>query len=241
MRTLMYIGSIAMIAAGIFCFANGSATFISLAFVIGIVFAVMGIIEILTGRRANFDAFGGGVNLMTDGVLMLIFGVVVLSGQVTDDFTANMLFAMWLVIEGVLAVGKNAIDLTSNNNVDTAEFVLDIAILLLGIYMFFDNRLININSIFLLGATMMLLGLRRFKMAFEIQYNRTGFLTGNQEKLEAAEEAEKRALAKAKEGIREQKIAQKRIASIKEDIAQERSVIREATIRKQMAEEENEK
>ena len=241
MRTLMYIGSIAMIAAGIFCFANGSVAFISIAFIIGIVFGIMGIIEILTGRRANFDAFGGGVNLVTDGVLMLIFGIVILSGQVTDNFTAIMLFAMWMVFEGVLAAGRNVTDITSNAKVDTAELVLEIAILLLGIYMFFDSRLLSINAIFLLGATMMLLGLRRFKMAFEIQYNKTGFMTGNQEKLEAAEEAEKRALAKAKEGIREQKIAQKRIANIKEDIAQERSVIREATLRKQMAEEENEK
>ena len=41
MRTLMMIASIAMIGTGIFCVANGSAAFLAVAFVIGLVLAAI--------------------------------------------------------------------------------------------------------------------------------------------------------------------------------------------------------
>lgn len=238
MRTLMYIGSLAMVASGIFCFANGSAAFLSVAFVIGLVFIIMGVIEILIGRRADFDIFGGGVNLATDGVLLVLFGIVILSGQITDDITAQMVFALWMIIEGVIEAGKFVEEFRRSAQFDNASLVVDAATIILGIYTFFNTRLLNVHAILLIGAAAMLLGLRRFRISFTIEYNRVGFLAGNQEKLEEAEEDEKRAMAKAKEGIREQKAAKRRIEKIKEDIAEERSVLRDTTIRKQQAEEE---
>ena len=65
-----------------------------------------------------------------------------------------------------------------------------------------------------------------------MEYNRPSFITGNEEKLEEALAEEKRALAKAKEGIREQKNAQRRIQKIREDIEAENDVINSAAIRR---------
>lgn len=239
MRTLMYIGSLAMVASGIFCFANGSATFLSVAFVVGLAFVIVGIIELLLGKKVDIDIFGGGVNFAEDGIIMVIFGLVILSGQITDDITAQMLFAMWLVIEGVIEAGRFVEDFKKDAEFENAAVIVNVAILLLGVYTFFNTRLLNVNAIILIGAGIMLLGLRRFRIAYGIEYNRVGFTAGNQEKLEEAEADEKRALAKAKEGIREQKAAKRRIEKIREEIAQEKSIIRDTVIRKQMLEEEN--
>ncbi len=228
----MYIGSLAMLAAGIFCFANGSAAFISVAFVVGLVFLVMGVVELITGRRASYDTFGDGVNLATDGSIMAIFGAVILSGQITDDVTAQMLFALWLIIEGVIDV-ENIVDKYRRDaELDNASTILCAAMLVLGIYAFFNTRLLNVSAIIIVGASLLILGLRRFKMSFELEYNRVGFLAGNEERLQEAEEDERKALANAKEGIREQKAAKRRIERIRDDIAQERSVIRDTKIRK---------
>ena len=68
--------------------------------------------------------------------------------------------------------------------------------------------------------------------SFVIEYTRPGFITGNEEKLQEALEEEKRALAKAKEGIREQKNAQRRIQKIRDDIEAERDVMNSAAIRR---------
>jgi len=59
------------------------------------------------------------------------------------------------------------------------------------------------------------------------------FITGNEEKLREAQEEEKRALAKAKEGIREQKNAQRRIRKIREDMAAEQDVLNSAALRRE--------
>ena len=80
------------------------------------------------------------------------------------------------------------------------------------------------------------MGLRKFVQSFAIEYVRPSFITGNEEKLREAQEDEKRALAKAKEGIREQKIAQRRIRKIEEDIAAEEELKMEAQLRKQQKE-----
>ena len=237
MRALMLLGSLAMIGSGIFCFANASAAFISVAFVIGIMFAFMGIIEVITGTRADFEVLGKGVNLTTDGIMMLIFGVVVLSGQIVDDGTAQMLFATWLMLEALPVASSHFENISDAEIQDNTDLVLGLAMLAIALYTFFNTRLININAIILVGVAVMMLGLRRFRLSFDIEYNRPGFLTSNQEKLEEAMEEEKRALAKAKEGIKEQKNAQRRIEKIKEEITQERNLLTETTLRKAADEE----
>ena len=238
MRALMLLGSLAMIGSGIFCFANASAAFISVAFVVGVIFAFMGIVEIITGTRADFNVLGKGVNLTTDGIMMLVFGVVVLSGQIVDDATAQLLFATWLMLEALPAAGSHFDDISDAENKDSSDLVLGVAMLAISLYTFFNTRLININAIILVGVAVLMLGLRRFRLSFDIEYNRPGFLTTNQERLEEAMEEEKQALAKAKEGIKEQKAAQRRIEKIKGDIAQERNLLTETTLSKLAADEE---
>ena len=112
--------------------------------------------------------------------------------------------------------------------------------IILGVYMFFNNSTLNLPATLLIGICMIILGLRRFVQSFSIEYSRPSFVTGNEEKLKEAQEDEKRALAKAKEGIREQKNAQRRIARIKEDMAAEQDVMMSAAITRQEREAERE-
>lgn len=240
MRIIMLLGSLAMMGVGIFCFANGSAAFISVAFIIGVLLSIMGFIELVIGIRIDYESIRRNIRLTSDGIAMFFFGIVLLSGQVTDDFSAQMLFALWLLIESSMFVNLDGEDLISALKIDGTYGVISLAMAVLGLYMFFNTRLMNINAIILIGAGMLLLGLRRFTLSFDIVYSRPGFLTGNKERLDEAIEDEKKALAKAKEGIREQKEAQKRIDRIKEEMAQERNVLTEATLRKQNSAAENE-
>lgn len=232
MRTIMYIGSLAMVATGIFCLANGSAAFLSVAFVIGVIFALMGVAEFLVGRRASQEILGVGANLTLDGVILFIFGIVILSGQITDDITAQMLFALWLTIEATLSVGGDFSEFSRRARNDNAGVVLGVAMLILGIYTFFNTRILNLNAILLIGASIILLGLKRFRISFSIEYTKPGFLTGNEERLKEAEAEERKALAKAKEGIREQKVAQRRIEKIKSDIEQDTVALNELANRR---------
>ena len=240
MRTLMMIASVAMIGAGIFCVANASAAFLSVAFIIGIIFILLGAFEILIGRRADFDVSEIGVGFAKDGFLMLIFGIVVISGQITDDNSAQMMFALWMLIEGVLAFRSEWLDIMESDADQRIGVVLCTLMLIAGGYMFFNNSTLRLSPTLLIGICMIILGLRRFWQSFSIEYSRPSFVTGNEEKLMEAQEDEKRALAKAKEGIREQKNAQRRIAKIKADMAAEQDIMMSAAITRQEREAERE-
>ena len=232
MRTIMMIASVAMIGSGIFCIANGSAAFLTVAFIIGIVYVLMGATELLVGVRADFDISEKAVSISKDGILMIIYGIVILSGQVTDDTTARMLIAAWLVIEGVLAATSDNTDIMHITTEQRINLAVNAIMLVFGLYMFFDTVMFDMAATFLIGIALVILGVRRFFQSFVIEYSRPGFVTGNEEKLQEALEEEKRALAKAKEGIREQKNAQRRIQKIRDDIEAEKDMMNSAAIRR---------
>ena len=240
MRTLMMIASIAMIGSGIFCVANGSAAFLSVAFVIGLVFVLLGAIELIISRRADFDVSEKSIGIAKDGILMLIVGLVILTGQVTDDLSAQVMFALWLTIEGVLAFKAEWLDIMEIDWEHRIGIAISTLMLITGVYIFFNNSAFKLSSTLLTGICMIVLGFRRFWQSLDIEYSKPTFVTGNEEKLKEAQEDEKRALAKAKEGIREQKNAQRRIAKIKEDMAAEQDVMMSAAITRQEREKERE-
>lgn len=240
MRTLMLIASVAMMGAGIFCVANGSVAFLAVAFVIGIVFLLLGASEMLVGRRADFELSGADLSMTKDGVIMLLFGAAILTGQITDELSAQTVFALLLTIEGVLSFRSNWLDMMTASREQRIGVGANILMIIMGVYMFFNNSTLNLSATLLIGICMIILGLRRAAQAFIIEYNRPGFITGNEEKLREAEEDEKKALAKAKEGIREQKSAQRRIARIKEDIAAEENVLMSAAVTRAEREAERE-
>ena len=238
MRTLMLLASVAMIGTGVFCLANGSAAFLTVAFVIGLVFSIMGLVEIVIGLRADFDVTENAASITKDGVIMLILGIVIISGQIADEQAAQMVLALWLVTEGVLALHIGRMDVVHVTAEERVMIIVVLFMLAAGVYMFFNVPLFGIQVTRLIGLALILIGFRRFLQSFKIEYNRPGFITGNEEKLREALEDEKRALAKAKEGIREQKAAQRRIAKIRDDIAAEQDVMNSAAIRRREREEE---
>ena len=73
-----------MTVSGVFCIANGSAAFLTVAFIIGLVYLLMGAIEVLIGIRADFDVSANAVSITKDGIIMLIFGAVIISGMITE-------------------------------------------------------------------------------------------------------------------------------------------------------------
>lgn len=240
MRTLMMLASMAMIGSGIFCIANGTAAFLTVAFIIGLVFILLGAAEILVGRRADFVENEVGVGITKDGVIMLVIGVVIITGQITDDLSAQTMFALLLMIEGVLSFSADSLDIKSASRDQRVGIGLNLLMMLLGIFLFFNTSTLHIPAMLLIGVCMIVLGLRRFAQSFRIEYIRPGFVTGNEERLREAQEDEKRALAKAKEGIREQKNAQRRISRIKEDMAAEQDVLMSAAVTRAEREAERE-
>lgn len=236
MRTLMMIVSIAMVGVGTFCIANASVAFASTAFVVGIAMLVVGVVEMLVSRNTSINADRGDMTFPVGGMLMILVGAAVLSGVVTEDVTVASIFAIILARDGFIDMFAVGMDFADNTREENANFTLGALSAILAAYMFWDSMLLNLATQMLVGAAIILMGIRRFVAALEIKRSYQGFLTGNEERLADAQMEEKRAMAKAKEGIRESKEAQRRIEKIKQDIANERRSMNETTMRKKMGE-----
>ena len=228
----MFIASFAMMGAGIFCVANSSAAFLSVAFVIGVVMLLMGASEVLVGRRADFEKAEDALDLTKDGFLLILFGVVVISAQITDDTVAQFAFAVIIATEGIFSFKDEWLHVLHLERKERVSMALSIVMVVLGVDMFFNTGMFKIPDIMLIGFSKIILGIRRAMISSTIEYTRPSFITGLDEKLLEAQEDEKRALAKAKEGIREQKNAQRRIRKIEEEIAAEQDLYLDTNMRK---------
>ena len=71
----------------------------------------------------------------------------------------------------------------------------------------------------MVGIVVFLIGTNRFLFALNIQYNAPEFLTGTHERLAEAKAEEKKAMAKAKEGIRETNVARRKIERLSREAA----------------------
>ncbi len=233
MRTLMLIVSVMMIGGGIFCVANGSVAFITVAFIIGLLLVILGIIEMIIGVRAHFVIPEKSVSLRKDGILITILGIIIFSGIIGDDVAAQTMFASWLLIEGIVSFNKRLVDIVHITMEERFEGIINIALFVVGILFFYNAKLFHLGTTLTVGIAMILIGIKRYSIAYVIDYVRPSFVTGNEEKLYEALDEEKRAIAKAKEGIREQKNARRRITKIQEDIAAEQDVMNAAAIRRQ--------
>lgn len=232
MRFFMMLASLFMLGTGTFCIANSSVAIGSLAFIIGLVFCIVGACELFVLRGAEIVSANLEKEYITHSVVMIIIGIAFLSGQLVDDNAVKMIFALWMSYDGARMIAEARLIIKDNSREENTHLVLALASLVVGVYMFFDSLFLNINTLALVGVCISILAIRKFRFSTEIEYKRPSFLTGNQEKLQEAEREEKKAMARAKAAIRESKELQRRIARIKADINEERSVEAAAKIAK---------
>ena len=241
MRFSMLLFSVGMMTCSIFCIANGTVSFISIAFIIGLLYLLMGICEFLIGLNADFNISGRTIDLTKDGIIFTIIGLLILSGYITDNASAQSIFAIWILIEGIISIDKKSFFLSDNSGGENIVFVSNVLMILLSIYIFLNDTLLYLPSVLLIGVAIFLMGIKRFLKSFDIEYINPGFITGNKQKLENAIAEEKSAMKKAKQAIREQKIAQRKIEKIQQRINEERDVLNDSALRKQFLESTSEK
>ena len=106
MRMLTIIGGVLMLLTGIFCFINPGQTFLAIAFVIGLVMVLNGLIHIcayMMGRGLNNKGDNNGW-ILTDALITLLLGILVLCNQLVADTAIPLVFGMWVLVSGILRI-----------------------------------------------------------------------------------------------------------------------------------------
>ena len=130
-----------MVAAGVFCFINPGQTFMTMAFVIGSVMVINGLIHALGFLLAR-GSFGIGDNngwILIDAVLTLLLGILILCNQLTVDIAIPMIFGMWVLVSGLLRFeASTRINRQKKPANFKAAFVTGIVTIIVGLFGFIN-------------------------------------------------------------------------------------------------------
>lgn len=215
MRTLMLISEILLVGISTFCMANSSATFVSIAFLVGIALVILGTVQILVHRFSIIEESDHIANvILTEGITGFIFGIIILSGQISDTNYVIGIFGAWCAIEGAYLLFGISVPESTSASFKNAYFIIGVIAIGWSIYIFFNTLLWNIPQGVIVGFSLFIIAIMRFKALITIKYVKRDAIFSESERLKEAKLDEKHAMEKAKEGIRELKDARRRISRI---------------------------
>ena len=173
MKGLTIVSGIIMIAAGAFCFINPGQTFMTMAFIIGTVMALCGIIHVLAyviGRTPHGKGDNNGW-ILIDALLTLLLGILVLFNQLTVDMAIPMVFGMWVLVSGLLRLeAASRIDRQRKPGNFKAALITGVITVVMGLLGFINPFVTYVSIIPILGFFMLIQGINSIELGFNMPH-----------------------------------------------------------------------
>lgn len=173
MRILTLAGGILMVAAGVFCFINPGQTFMTMAFVIGSVMVLNGLIHALGFLLAR-SSFGIGDNngwILIDAVLTLLLGIMILCNQLTVDMAIPMIFGMWVLVSGLLRFeASTRINRQKKPANFRAALITGVVTIIVGLLGFINPLITYVSVIVILGIFMIVQGANSIELGINMPH-----------------------------------------------------------------------
>lgn len=174
MRVLTIISGVLLVLTGLFCFANPGETFLSLAFVLGVIMVANSVIQGIAywqGRRGNKKDNNGWI--LTEAIITFILGVLVLSYQIAADVAIPMVFGMWVMFSGILRVVTATMIDRENKKLNFAwTLVTGVLCVLGGIYAFLNPIMAGVAIAVLLGIMFLLQGISTLELGIHMPHEK---------------------------------------------------------------------
>ncbi len=157
MRILTIISGVFLILTGLWCFANQGVAFAALAFVLGIIMLINGIIGIVAFTKIK-EKQGGLEWTLSEAMLSTVLGCIVLSNQLATDLIIIMFFGMWIMFSGCNRI-VGALVLKKQGHV-AWNWTMGLGVLsfLAGTYSFFNSTLAGLTLGILIGIFFLIQG-----------------------------------------------------------------------------------
>ena len=158
MRILTIATGILFVITSVWCFAHPGGTFLSLAFLLGVVMILQGISGIFAYRVVKKKMNHAGY-FLSEAILTIILGVIVLSNQLSTDAMIPMFFGMWIIFTGIMRIVQSLH--MDRKESKTWIWILGLGIIstLAGIYAFFNPILAGITVVMLIAISFLLQGI----------------------------------------------------------------------------------
>ena len=179
MRVLTIAGGILMVAGGAFCFMNSGQTFPNIAFVVGAIMVINGVIHSLAyfvGRGLNNRSDNNGW-ILIDGLLTLLLGILILCNQLVVDMAIPMIFGMWVLVSGLLRVeAASRIDREKKTANFKATLITGIVTSLVGIFGFVDPLITFVSLVALLGIFLIMQGINAIELGINMPHEKKSYI-----------------------------------------------------------------
>ena len=171
--------------AGIYLIANGGIMFMSVAFIIGILFILGGIVECL-----SYNSYRGDEDdrtwILIDGMTTFLLGGLILLNKLSAYAVVPMVLGLWVITTGV----RNFVTAWENMEKRDRMFYDHLAIgllnLIAGIYVFFDADIFNLATLTMVGLCIVVQGFNIFHIGAMIIILKPDFLKTKEEILQEA-------------------------------------------------------
>ncbi|MGI6765812.1 MAG: HdeD family acid-resistance protein [Lentihominibacter sp.] len=179
MRALTIASGILFIATGAFCFINPGQTFMTMAFVVGTVMVIWGIIHILSyliGRGVHNRVDNNGW-IFIDALLTLLLGILILFNQLTVDMAVPMVLGMWVMVSGLLRLeAASRIDREKKRTNFKSALFTGVLTTLIGFLGFVNPLFSFVSIIILVGIFMMIQGINSLELGINMPHEKKAYV-----------------------------------------------------------------
>ena len=215
MRILTMLTGILFLGAGIYLVANEGVTFLSVAFIVGLMFVIAGVVECL-----SYSSYRGDNEerswILNDGTTTFVLGVLILLNKISADAVVPMILGLWVLITGIRNFVHAWEHIEERGNAFYDHLIIGLLNLIFGLYVFFDGEIFNLASITMIGLCMIVQGVNIIHIGATIRVIKPKFIKTKEEMLEEAAAKFEEAHANAKEAIKAAKAAQAELKSVEE-------------------------
>ena len=179
MRILTIVSGILMLLTGAFCIMNPGQTFLSLAFIIGLVMVINGLIHTLAyfiGRGLHNKGDNNGW-ILTDALITLLLGILILCNQLVADAAITMVFAVWMFVSGILRI-----EAATHINKEKKRFNFRITMftgvltVLVGLFGFINPLVIWMTTAVLLGIFLVMQGINIIELGIHMPHEKKSYV-----------------------------------------------------------------
>ena len=174
MRVVTIVLGILLVVGGIYCVFTPVATYSALSLIIGAAMIIEGVGSAITWNERRKFGLASGWTLAA-AILSIVLGVFLLGSYVLQfavDMFIAYLIAVWLVFAGIARIVaaitmRNSFGQTGASGW-VGQLVLGVLIIILGILCIFNPLSIMVGVGFLLGITIVLVGVGLISASFRM-------------------------------------------------------------------------
>lgn len=158
---------------------NPGQTFLVLAFIIGLVMVINGIIHTLAyliGRGLHNKGDNNGW-ILTEALITLVLGILILCNQLVVDAAIPMVFGIWVVVSGILRIEASThINKDKKKSNFRTTLITGILTVFIGVFGFINPMIGWLSTAILLGMFMLMQGINVLELGINMPHEKKSYI-----------------------------------------------------------------